>query len=160
MALDLEAIELIKQLKHRYFRAIDTADMPLVEDCFVDDASIHYIGGSYDIAMEGRDKILEFIAASFHADAAAMHTGHHPEITVEGDRATGKWYLNDVFYDLNYKVCTRGVAIYEDRYVKTGAGWKIQHSGYERVWEVVEKFGDEVKFTKRLLAETGRKKEV
>ena len=158
MALDLESIELIKQLKHRYFRAIDTANIPLVTGCFVEDASIHYIGGSYEIEMAGRDKIVEFIAQSFHADAAAMHTGHHPEITVDGDAATGLWYLNDVFYDLNYKVCTRGVAIYEDRYVRTDEGWKIQHSGYERVWEVVEKFGDELTFTKRLLAETGRKK--
>lgn len=157
MALDLEAIELIKQLKSRYFRGIDTADMKVLADCFTEDCSAHFIGGSYELKVNGHDEMMNFLRHSFHQDAASSHFGHTPEITVNGDEAEGTWYLYDLFYDLARKVCTSGSAIYEDRYVKTPAGWKIRKTGYRRVWERVEPFDDGGSFTTRRLAETGLK---
>lgn len=158
MALDLEAIELIKQLKHRYFRCLDSADLDGVRACFTDDISIDYKGGSYHAKYDNVDDIMAFLEQSFHSEAAAMHTGHHPEITVadDGQTATGLWYLQDIFYDLKYKVITQGVALYEDRYVKTADGWRIQHSGYNRVWELVEELGEGKNFTFRRLSQTGK----
>ncbi len=157
MALDLEAIELIKQLKSRYFRGIDTADMAALKNCLSDDCSAHFIGGSYDLEMAGKEQVLGFLQQSFHADAAATHLGHTPEITVDGNTATGLWYLYDIFYDLAREVKTSGTAIYEDTYVLTDDGWRIQKTGYRRVWERVEPFKDDGRFTARRLGETGMK---
>lgn len=155
MALDLEAIEQIRQLKARYFRGIDTADKSLVAECLAKDVSIHFIGGSYEIAMEGADKVVEFLQQAFHKDAAASHFGHHPEISVSGESATGVWYLHDIFFDLARNIETSGAAIYRDRYSKINNQWKIQHTGYKRVWERVKPLENADTFTARILAETG-----
>ena len=40
-------IEEIKNLKHRYFRAIDMADFDLLDNVFSSDISIDYRGGTY-----------------------------------------------------------------------------------------------------------------
>lgn len=158
MALDLEAIELIKQLKHRYFRCLDMADHEGLATTLTEDVTIDYQGGSYRAQYDNRADFFEFLATAFHSEAVAQHTAHHPEIDVaaDGQTATGKWYLHDIFWDLKYKVKTSGVALYEDRYVKTDDGWKIAHSGYTRVYEMVEKIEQDPPFTARHLKTAGR----
>lgn len=59
--LMLEDIEMIKQLKHRYWRCVDSADMEELRECFVENASFKFIGGSYQVEFEGREKFLEFM---------------------------------------------------------------------------------------------------
>ena len=157
MALDLEAIERIKQLKARYFRGIDTADHELIAPCLAPDISVHFVGGSYELEMQGADEVLGFLKQAFHSEAAASHWGHHPEIEVTGNTATGIWYLHDVFFNLGSKSKTSGAAIYEDEYVKQNDQWLIRHTGYTRVWERVETFEDADSFTVRRLAKTGAK---
>ena len=49
----------------------------------------------------------------------------HPEITVEGDTATGIWYLQDIFVELNHNVTIMGSALYDDAYRKESGEWKI-----------------------------------
>ncbi len=160
MSLDLEAIELCKQLKHRYFRCLDTGDIEGLSATLKPDVSIRYEGATYLAEYSNRDDFLAFIKQSFHADAVAMHNGHHPEIYVNGDEAEGVWYLNDEFFDLKHKVMTRGASIYRDKYVRQADGtWLIAHSGYKRIWELVEKIEGEMSFTYRHLkaqAEAGK----
>jgi len=43
--LDLESIELIKQLKGRYFRFLDTRYLPGLQSVFTEDAVAHFKGG-------------------------------------------------------------------------------------------------------------------
>jgi hypothetical protein len=66
-----------------------------------------------------------------------MHNGHTPEIEVNGDEATGLWYLNDVFINLNEQTLLNGSAIYEDRYVKRHGEWRILQTGYKRLLEMI-----------------------
>lgn len=157
MALDLEAIELIKQLKGRYFRAIDTANMDLLRTCFTDTSTVAFKGSNYTIELTGPDEIVDFMETAFNSNVAASHFGHHPEITVTGDTATGIWYLFDIFHDLDIGIRRTGSALYEDAYIKSGDKWFISHTGYDRVWERLEKLEDADNFTYRLLAETGLK---
>jgi len=157
MAMDLEAVELIKQLKARYFRAIDTADQKLLRSCFLDDSTVGFEGGNYVIDLNGIEEIAGFLHSAFHEKCATMHLGNHPEITVTGDSAEGIWYLYDIFYDLDNEVVRNGTALYSDRYVKQGDNWFVQHSGYKRIWERMEKITDDPGFTYRMLAETGKK---
>ncbi|MEJ0046951.1 MAG: nuclear transport factor 2 family protein [Rhodospirillales bacterium] len=76
----LEDIEAIKQLKHRYLRSIDTADIVTLTTLLADDIEVDYKGGSYHWAVSGKQNVLDSIAAGFHNRAIAQHTGHHPEI--------------------------------------------------------------------------------
>ena len=52
------------------------------------------------ISGEGKETIKESLTYAFHNQTAAMHTAHHPEIEVLSENeATGKWYLQDIFYN-------------------------------------------------------------
>lgn len=157
MALDLEAIELIKQLKARYFRAIDTGDMDLLATCFLDNSTVLFEGSDYTLDLKGLSKITEFMESAFHSNVAASHLGHHPEISVSGDKAEGIWYLHDIFYELAVGIKRTGAAIYRDRYVKSDGEWYIEHSGYKRIWERMERFKDDGSFTYRHLEKAGVK---
>ena len=52
MLLDIEEI---KNLKHRYFRAIDMADFDLLDNIFSQDITIDYRGGTYRWESEGKE---------------------------------------------------------------------------------------------------------
>jgi len=131
----------IKVVKHRYFRGIDTGDAALLAGLFTEDVAVTYNGGTYKVSLSGRAAMLEFLANSFHSGAAAMHIGLMPDITITGDNtATGIWYLQDVFIDLEKDDHTFGTAIYTDRYVREGGVWKIAATYYDRVIEVLTPF--------------------
>jgi len=153
MSLRLEDIELIRRLKYRYWRCLDTGDIAGMRDVFTEDVKVDYIGGSYRWQMQGRENILAAVAGSFNANAVACHTGHHPEIDVLSESsATGIWYLTDVFINLAEKLRTTGSALYRDKYVKSGAQWRISESVYERLYEEVESFKEAPKLTAHWLA--------
>lgn len=145
--LDLEAIELIKQLKGRYFRFLDTRDLDNMETVFTADAKAYFKGGDYEFSLTGWPQLREFYEQSFTPTRFGMHHGHHPEITVKGDQATGLWYLQDIFINLENNTTLRGSAIYEDQYVKQEGDWKIAYTGYQRLFEEVEERGDNIRLT-------------
>lgn len=158
MALPLEDYELIRQLKYRYCRCIDTANLDELRELFTEDASVCYVGGSYRFEAAGRDKILEALGYAFHAEAIAVHHVNHPEIALTSPtEATGTWYLKDWFCDLRNKIYTDGSALYRDRYVKRDGRWLIQHASYERVYEIVTPFTEAPNITAHYLAKHGKR---
>lgn len=154
---DLVEMEHIKRLKYRYFRALDTNDSGLLATLFTPAVTARFIGGSYDVAFEGRSKLLEFLAASASTDRVMNHNGHHPEIDITGPgKAEGMWYLSDWTYSFAQQRVTRGSALYQDRYVRESDGWKISHTAYERVFEIVEDGVAPMNFTANLLGQGRR----
>jgi hypothetical protein len=153
MALRLEDIELIKQLKHRYMRCLDSADAAGLRATMHPDIGILYIGGSYRFEMEGRDNVMAALSGMWNKNYAGSHIVHHPEITVhDDDTADGIWYLTDTALNFNIGMSTQGAAIYRDRYVKHDGVWVIRHSGYTRLWERFEKFESKPNLTAHLFA--------
>lgn len=149
-------MEEIKVIKHRYFRGIDTADMALLAPLFTDDITVEYRGGGYRVELSGHADMMTFLASSFHSGAVAMHHGHMPEITITGDNdAEGIWCLEDIFINLEDKYHTYGSAIYHDRYRREGGVWKIAHSEYDRVMEVIQPIAPDAKITMHHLAKAG-----
>jgi len=153
----LSDLEDIRVLKHRYFRAIDTADAELFAPMFTDDIKVEYRGGDYLVRLTGREAMLEFLLNSFHSETAGMHHGHMPEIEfVNDDEATGIWYLEDIFIQLEWKTITIGSAIYRDVYRRVDGMWKIAETEYDRIMEVVEPLRPGMKLTAHYLAKHGR----
>ena len=127
----LSDVEDIKQLKHRYFRSIDTGNEADLTSVFTEDVTIDYRGGGYRAKLQGRQNMVDFIGSAFNSDIVAQHHGHCPEISFTGpDSAEGTWYLEDRFIDPIRQEDTIGTAIYRDRYARTADGWKIAHSEY------------------------------
>ncbi len=136
MLMDIEAI---KQLKHAYFRCVDTANMEELATLFHPDVSVHFIGGTYEWTVKGKEDYLANIGYSFNKASVGHHNGHQPEIRMLSDReATGVWYLADHMWILNHEAKTYGTALYWDRYVKEDGRWLILETCYERLFEINE----------------------
>ena len=54
---------------------------------------------------------------------------------------------------------TVGSALYYDKYTRTASGWKLQHSEYDRVYEIVRPIDPKEEIRAHMLAKTGRKPE-
>lgn len=156
----LSDLEEIKQLKHRYFRCLDTGNEAELATVFTEDVVIDYRGGGYRARLQGRQAMVDFIGSAFNSDIVAQHHGHCPEIAFTGpDSAEGTWYLEDRFIDPLRREDTIGTALYRDRYVRTDEGWKIARSEYDRVYEITRPIPKDERLTFHLLAKTGRKPE-
>ena len=151
--LDLESIELIKQLKARYFRFLDTRNIEGLQTVFTSDATASFLGGDYDFQLDGWDQLEAFYKKSFTGQNFGMHNGHHPEICVDGDTATGIWYLQDIFVSLERDITITGSALYEDEYRLEDGEWRIARTGYQRLWEEHHKRGDNVRLRVKPIAD-------
>jgi ketosteroid isomerase-like protein len=121
----LEDVEAIKRLKHRYADACDRGyDADALVEFFAEDAV--WDGGLFG-RYEGREAIRAFFRGVSADIVFAMHYMMNPVIAVDGDRATGTWYL--------FQTCTfakgnppiGGAALYDEAFVRQADGWKFQH---------------------------------
>jgi hypothetical protein len=136
----LEDIEAIKQLKCRYAAACD--DDYNADDLaclFTEDAI--WDGGQMGRNV-GRQAIHDFFAVSDQIVPFAIHHVTNSIIEIDGDRATGRWYL--------WQPCTFGegdqalwmAGAYSDVYRREGDDWLFEHvviklkmlSPYEAGW--------------------------
>ena len=131
MSDDLRAIE---ELKYRYTRCLDTQDWDGFADCLTPDVTSDYNG----LSFEDRDALVDYLRTNLQG-ISTTHQVHHPEISVDGGEATGRWYLYDKVFAPAFDYYLEGAAFYADRYVRTADGWKIAHTGYVRTWELTGK---------------------
>ncbi len=132
---DLEAIQ---QLKYRYLRTLDTKQWEDFEACFLPEATADYNG----LVFEDRDALVAFMRKNMGPGMLTLHQAHHPEIAVDGDTATGRWYLQDKVIIEEYRFMLEGAAFYEDRYRRTPEGWRVEHTGYRRTYEMTYSLDD------------------
>ena len=151
-------IEAIKQLKHAYFRCVDTANLEELSTLFHDDVSVHFHGGHYEWKLQGKHEYVDNIGQSFTSEAVGQHNAHHPEVQILSDtEATAIWYLADNMWILNHNVKTHGTALYWDRYLKVDGRWLIKDTNYERIYELNDKLEQRPKFSSHYLSVHGRK---
>ncbi|MBA6413452.1 nuclear transport factor 2 family protein [Parahaliea sp. F7430] len=130
-------IEAIKQLKYAYFRCIDTANLEELAELFHEDVLVHFLGGTYEWKVNGRQDYVDNIRESFNNQSIGHHNGHHPEIQVLSEtEATGIWYLADHMWMMGHQAHTTGTALYWDRYEKVDGKWLIRETRYERLYEI------------------------
>lgn len=134
----LDEIEAIKQVKYRYFRALDCKQWEALGETLTDDATTAYDSGKY--SFRGRDAILGFLRDALGSKrVVSVHHGHHPEIEITSEAtARGTWYLEDTVFFLDAKMVLQGAAFYSDEYAKVAGQWKISSTGYERTYELME----------------------
>jgi hypothetical protein len=125
-------LEQIKQLKYRYLRTLDLKLWDEFTECFVPEVTGDYAG----LVFENRDALVGYMRENLGEGLISMHHAHHPEITVDGDEATGRWYLEDRVIVPAFQFVLEGAAFYSDRYVRTSEGWRVSHTGYKRTFEV------------------------
>jgi hypothetical protein len=134
----LVAIEEIRQLKARYFRAVDTKDWDLLESVFTEDVLLDFTqgGGSPKRAavvgpstVRGQAAAVARIQAAV-AGAVTVHQGCMPEIEVASPTAaTAIWAMADRLWYAEpsgspYREI-HAMGHYHERYVKVADEWLI-----------------------------------
>jgi len=131
---NLDDLHAIEQLKYRYTRCLDLKNWDEFAATLTDDVAASY--GT--LSFSGRDAVVDFMRTSLGPAIITVHHVHHPELTVDGDHATGIWYLQDTVLITEQRMLLRGAAFYDDEYVRTDAGWRIARTGYTRSYESIE----------------------
>ncbi|MDF1605252.1 nuclear transport factor 2 family protein [Nocardioides sp. YIM 152315] len=134
----MDDITAISQLKYRYLRTLDTKDWDGFAACFLPEATGDYNG----LVFDDRDALVTYMRDNLGDGMLTMHQVHHPEIDVDGDTASARWYLQDKVIVPAFRFMLEGAAFYSDRYQRTSDGWRVSHTGYRRTFEITYDLAD------------------
>lgn len=143
--MDLETLEELRRLKYRYLRTLDLKQWDDFAETLSPDVRASY---GDRLSFEGRDAVVEFMRNSLPPSIITVHQCHHPEIEVDGDTATGRWYLDDKVLITEQRLLLTGAAFYDDTYTRAPDGvWRISRTGYVRSYEAMETVGESWRLT-------------
>jgi ketosteroid isomerase-like protein len=143
--MDHDTLEEIRQLKYRYLRCVDRKLWDELSDQFTQDATVDYGTQVYGkpLRITGRDEIVAYLRNKLGPEVLTVHSAGQPEITIDGDTATGIWSFEDTVIATEHRILIKGAAFYEDRYAKEADGrWRIAHTGYVRTYEAMVSLAD------------------
>ena len=100
----------------RYATGIDRRDWPLFRTVFTDDCELDYgeIG-----AWHGVDAVTEFMEQAHAMAGHTMHRMTNQVITVDGDRAEARTYVDGLIMLADNKSGVNAVGFYDDDIVRT-----------------------------------------
>ena len=120
----LEDLEALRALKHRYCTYCDDGyDAERLAPLFTDDAV--WDGGVLG-RFVGREAIRGFFVQCSKLVPFAIHQVTNPILEIEGDRASGAWYL---WEPIVFASGNRGLwmaARYDDRYRRENGIWRFE----------------------------------
>ena len=140
----MESVEEIKRLKAQYCVYCDESfDADGIASLFTEDGV--WDGGVPERKAVGRDEIRDFFVRVQGMMSFAVHMVMNPIISVDGDSASGIWYL--------FQACTLtegsqpvwGSARYDEEYVRVDGKWKFKSlklssffwTPYDEGWEKI-----------------------
>src|SRR6202044_1749628 len=104
--MDLVTLEEIRQLKYRYLRYVDQKRWDEMADVFTSGATVdsgtRALGEPLKLA--GRDEIIAFFRANLGPEIITVHAAGQPEITVDGETATGSWRFEDAVVGTGHRI--------------------------------------------------------
>jgi SnoaL-like domain len=121
----LEDIEAIKQLKVRYSHICDDMHNPdEIASVFAEDG----VWESPDFGMATGHAAIRELFKKFQATFSfSQHNMTNPLITVDGDHATGVWYIMGPWNYTDTGAKQWLALRYDDKYVKVDGEWKYKH---------------------------------
>jgi hypothetical protein len=127
----VDDVEAIKQLKARYFRAMDTKDWTAMRAVFTDDVVVDTTSSGGGV-VRGADDFITFLTGAI-GDVVTVHHGHMPEIDLTSPTtATGVWAMEDMLRWPN-GMELHGYGHYHERYEKVGDAWRIKATTLTRL---------------------------
>lgn len=120
----------IAEVLMRYATGIDTRDWVLFRTCFTEDVLAEYEGIS---TWDGVDDITASMESSHAGMGHTMPQLSNIAITVDGGEATARTYVDAVLMATDGQSGLNPRGFYEDRLVRTTAGWRIAHRRFTLV---------------------------
>lgn len=127
-------IDAIKALKYKYLRCVDLRLWDELAQTLAAEVTASY---GKRLSFTGRDQVVEGLKKQMTDDVITEHQAHHPEIEVDGDTATGSWYLQDRVIVPAFDTMIFGSAFYSDTYARVDGRWVITSTGYKRTYEAM-----------------------
>jgi SnoaL-like domain len=135
-----DTLEELRRLKYRYLRTLDLKLWDEYADTLTADVQASY---GARLQFDGRDAVVDYMRNSLPPSIITVHQCHHPELAVDGDTATGTWYLEDKVIITEHRMLLTGAAFYEDTYRRESDGvWRISRTGYLRSYEAMQSLDD------------------
>jgi 3-phenylpropionate/cinnamic acid dioxygenase small subunit len=106
----------------RYATGIDCRNWPLFRTAFTEDCELDYgeIG-----SWRGVDAVTDFMETSHAMAGHTMHRLTNQVITIDGDRAEARTYVDGLIMFGDAGSGVNAVGFYDDDIVRTAAGWRI-----------------------------------
>lgn len=106
----------------RYATGIDRRDWSLFRTVFTDDCELDYgeIG-----TWHGVDAVTDFMEASHAMAGHTMHRLTNQVITIDGDRAEARTYVDGLIMFGEGDSGVNAVGFYDDDLVRTDVGWRV-----------------------------------
>jgi 3-phenylpropionate/cinnamic acid dioxygenase small subunit len=127
----------ITEVLLRYATGIDRRDWTLFRTVFTEDCELDYgeIG-----AWHGVEAVTEFMQQAHSAAGHTLHRLTNALITVDGDTAEARTYVDALIMFADNKSGVNGIGYYDDEMVRTAAGWQVARRRFTtvRVARVVE----------------------
>ena len=126
-------IESIKQLRYTFAWCLETSEPDKLADLFTKDGVIDV--GPWG-RMDGQDAIRKGYGRAYrHGEQfTAVHAVTNPRIFVDGENATGTWYLLDCSLREKDVNPLQIVGIYDEKYRKEAGEWRIAHLHLKFLW--------------------------
>lgn len=120
----------ISDLLVRYATGIDRRDWPLFRTVFTDDCELEYgeIG-----SWTGIDAVTDFMVQAHAMAGHTMHRLTNQAITVDGDRATARTYIDAVIMAGDNRAGVNALGFYDDEIVRTAGGWRVARRRFTQV---------------------------
>jgi hypothetical protein len=149
----MDDYEAIRQLKYRYLRSLDLKEWDEFADTLTPDVSADY---GARLSFTDRDSTVGYMRSALGPKIITVHQAHHPEVSVDGDTATARWYLQDIVLVLEQRIMLTGAAFYDDGYRRCEDGqWRICRTGYVRSYEAMQRLDDSWQLTANKWADAG-----
>ncbi len=153
--MELETIEALHRLKYRYLRTLDLKQWDAFADTLATDVQASY---GERLSLTGRDAVVAYLRGALPPTIITVHHCHHPELEVDGDTATGTWYLEDTVLVAEQRLMITGAAFDDDVYTRGADGrWRISRTGYVRSYEAMQPLPESWQLTASRWAETARR---
>ncbi len=120
----------ITEVLVRYATGIDRRDWDLFRTCFTDDVLAEYEGIE---TWHGVDAITAFMDEAHATMGHTLHRLSNLAVTVDGDTATARSYVDAVLMDAGGERGHNTVGFYDDELVRTADGWRIAHRRFTPV---------------------------
>ena len=128
MATDVVADQqALVDLTVAYCWALDSHAFDDLDGVFLPDATAE-LGG----ALDGLDAIKQRVRDALVPLDVSQHMVATHQFTIDGDRATGRCYLHAQHVKAGEQYIVAGR--YEDRFVRTPGGWRIEHRTLTVMW--------------------------
>jgi hypothetical protein len=138
----LEHVNAIKELKARYWTAMDRQKLDEARDCFVATGAVVDFEGVP--LCNDRDAFIEVVRAQgCRPGLYNMHHGQNPRIKITGPaEAEGLWDVNFRSIDAVSRITIQMSGDYVDRYVLENGRWLIQKTQFRQTSFLMQKIDE------------------